>query len=539
MQTSKQAKLRWVSVDSHAIQAPKRKYPKPHGLVSPKKAKSDGGKTFRDRLSEDVHDDRGAPAVDRNVAKGSYENRVASKELVIHRSTSSSSEGFYGPTISQFLAANGDPFDTYPIRNVFSVDGAVDYWVRTYAPLHSPLIEDYGRYPYSIAPRNPFMSVVFSMAMVDAALFQTLVSFAQATSASAERTKPGASKALLIHRNEALARLRGRMSEERHLVDDVSILATTLLAAADLNLGNIDLCHLHLDAIRRMVEIRGGLRALGGAGFVKKLLMYICIRSGVSPPPEKTLPASRSTVPDAEAAPAVLEYACFPFSASTMTIISILPPLVREIAKAGVLSMETLHLLGRLSYYLRASERLRKGVGLIHDLNVSTAYEPLNEGYKAQQLASSISAQMPWSQRSFEAGTKAMATEQLMLTAFHLFIYAVTFRMKLMPSDQELLGFLAAYGAHWGMLTEPERRLLILTTIMVAEMGGECRLLQDQLEGLMSTILEQEEHCWEWEWVEGVCRSFYTIENLVSEWKSCWKLHVARKRRKSGSSGDL
>ena len=262
MQSSGPSKLRWVSVDCHAIRASKRKSRQPRTPVPKKKAKSGSNDDFGRQSLTEVQIERAASLSDGGATSQSSEAAPASRELTIYKSTPSPPAEINSPNIPQWLAANGDPFNTYPIRNVYSVDNAVDYWVRTYSPTHEPMIPDYWRTSLPAAQKNPFMSVVFAMAMGDAALFQGLVMLSQATSVSSERRKPSASKALLIHHNEALAKLRERMSDEQHRMDDITILAITLLAAADLNLGHVNTCVMHLNALRPVVEARGGLRAL-------------------------------------------------------------------------------------------------------------------------------------------------------------------------------------------------------------------------------------------------------------------------------------
>ena len=211
-----------------------------------------------------------------------------------------------------------------------------------------------------------------------------------------------------------------------------------------------------------------------------------------------------------------------------------LPPSLQVLANSGVLSTQTLHLLGRLSCYLQASDRLRIGVAEPQDWHVVRAYELLNESYRAQRLAEHLSSSLQPSLSSAKELPKAPPTEQLVLMAFYMFLWTVTFRMTLTPFDQDRLDFIAIYGTQWDILTRTEQKLLIWTTIMVADMGREWRLLQETLETLMSTILDNEEQCWEWEWLEGVCRGFFHHDKMIVGWESCWQVHVARKRRKLG-----
>ncbi|KAF7561035.1 hypothetical protein G7046_g3115 [Stylonectria norvegica] len=78
----------------------------------------------------------------------------------------------------------------------------------------------------------------------------------------------------LQYKGECIARLNDALSQKASLASDTTIIKTLALACEAAIMGDKIALMMHLDAAQKMVEMRGGIKALGKNGFLGKLVIW-------------------------------------------------------------------------------------------------------------------------------------------------------------------------------------------------------------------------------------------------------------------------
>ncbi|KUL87449.1 hypothetical protein ZTR_04745 [Talaromyces verruculosus] len=153
------------------------------------------------------------------------------------------------------------------------------------------------------------------------------------------------SRAIMYHRNQVLLDLHRRLSQ--HQVDDVLIQGIALLIPVDDYLGHYEFGTVHLNGMREVVKLRGGLDAVGSSNenaFGKNLRMSTLVTLSMVEFQVQTATTNGTTLrPEGE-----MLYSLPVLGEAAQG----LPPGFRELADYGYLSEEAIRILRDFSQWL-------------------------------------------------------------------------------------------------------------------------------------------------------------------------------------------
>ncbi|KAL2063861.1 hypothetical protein VTL71DRAFT_4355 [Oculimacula yallundae] len=154
-------------------------------------------------------------------------------------------------TLQVTVGANTfDPFDSYPPTSLprARVQNLIGHFLSKIAFQYYPLDLD----PTS----NPFINSWWPLALADPALFNVSLQTAS-LDVELHAQKGFHQSAILMH--DAVSLIRHKIDDPTLAFQDATLDAVVTLAAIEHGKGNIHECKMHIDAVKRMVAVRGGL----------------------------------------------------------------------------------------------------------------------------------------------------------------------------------------------------------------------------------------------------------------------------------------
>ncbi|KFZ09186.1 hypothetical protein V501_05677 [Pseudogymnoascus sp. VKM F-4519 (FW-2642)] len=157
-----------------------------------------------------------------------------------------------------------DPFNTLPDINPSSYRASylLSHFVDVFAPALLSVSTDQGA--------NPLKMVFAREAIADQALFHATLFFAAAHFDILHGQS--SSSDTLMHRGKAIHLINMNLSSSADRLSDSTIGAVTLMAIYEIINGNLKDLNLHMDALKKMVTLKGGLQALGMHGVLHMLI---------------------------------------------------------------------------------------------------------------------------------------------------------------------------------------------------------------------------------------------------------------------------
>lgn len=115
----------------------------------------------------------------------------------------------------------------------------------------------------------------FPIVLHDPLVFRVIVLFS--ASHYAIRSNQGSQYAVTILslKQEALAAINAAISCVKGRASDYVVASIAKMASYEAIFGSEDQYHAHMDGLTKMLEMRGGLSALGLGGFLARLLLFI------------------------------------------------------------------------------------------------------------------------------------------------------------------------------------------------------------------------------------------------------------------------
>ena len=124
----------------------------------------------------------------------------------------------------------------------------------------------------AVASENPLTKIWLPHAIFDVAVFSATVTFAAVhLDIMSGRTE---NLSLISHKSETIKQINEKIQNPESALSDSSIGAVAMMAATEIISGNSAELHIHMNALTRMVRLRGGLQQLGWAGVLHMFISW-------------------------------------------------------------------------------------------------------------------------------------------------------------------------------------------------------------------------------------------------------------------------
>ncbi|KIW75478.1 hypothetical protein Z517_10219 [Fonsecaea pedrosoi CBS 271.37] len=231
--------------------------------------------------------------------------------------------------------ARVDPFDCIPGYDRYGASLAIDFLIHYVMPTVASINEAfnvvnvYGQWVLeNMAKYEDFFHVILGLTKV----------------AHTAIACPGSllPQDAFVHAGQAMSKLRARLAKPNARADDGAILTILYLAMFERGLGNDAAFKAHRAQVDQMVASRGGVDCLGVDSSARATLTVLLSLSGDQPTDSPT------SEPATEKLLVIRQAPRFRFE-DDVKIIDKLPCGFRNLARAGVLSSETLQIIHRIS----------------------------------------------------------------------------------------------------------------------------------------------------------------------------------------------
>ncbi|VUC27859.1 unnamed protein product [Clonostachys rosea] len=170
----------------------------------------------------------------------------------------------------QLGGGRSDPFHVYPGQRRAYVPALIDHYI-VHMAVDIPELDRPGN-------KGLLRSSWFPLVISDLAIFQTIMLLSAANAAS---LKPNLySKTHLLElKSDAINSINRDIRHGAHWASDALIGACAKMASFEAMYGNLDSFHVHMAGLCRMLELRGGLDALGLGGLLRRIVIWIDLNS--------------------------------------------------------------------------------------------------------------------------------------------------------------------------------------------------------------------------------------------------------------------
>jgi hypothetical protein len=209
---------------------------------------------------------------------------------------------------------------------------------------HNPAAFDFFKYEYlpvALKSQRPGMSAGFrtccQVILQDEMVFEQMMAYSMVVRSMNLPPKERLTASTLHYSNKSVARLRQRLqnSDPEDGLSDAVIMTIVLLIAIHRTCVDYEPLVIHLQALRRIVGIRGGRHKLGWGGFLETQVEQL---EGWDTTAAKYELVNRK-------AQKILVYPSHPFEPSICTVIAQFPTAFRELALKRKLSVQFMHIL--------------------------------------------------------------------------------------------------------------------------------------------------------------------------------------------------
>lgn len=118
----------------------------------------------------------------------------------------------------------------------------------------------------------------FPLVISDLAIFQTIMLLSATNAASVKPTICSRDQLLKL-KSDAIGSIHNSLQCDRNSVSDALIGATAKMASFEAMYGQVESYHMHMNGLRKMIEMRGGLNALGLDGLLRRIVVWIDLNS--------------------------------------------------------------------------------------------------------------------------------------------------------------------------------------------------------------------------------------------------------------------
>ncbi|KAI9930009.1 hypothetical protein ASPWEDRAFT_167675 [Aspergillus wentii DTO 134E9] len=160
-----------------------------------------------------------------------------------------------------------DPFRSYPIPWRPFIPPLVDHYLGTMA-VDIPELDQPGN-------RGLLRTSWFPLVMTEPCLFLVIVLLAASNYASVHQTSMDLKLNLLSLRCEAVNSINRALDDRHGAVDDALVGAIAKMASYEAMFGDLDNYSVHMQGLRQVVGLRGGLPSLGLNGLLRRMVVWI------------------------------------------------------------------------------------------------------------------------------------------------------------------------------------------------------------------------------------------------------------------------
>ncbi|KAL4740887.1 hypothetical protein BDV11DRAFT_213783 [Aspergillus similis] len=171
------------------------------------------------------------------------------------------------PIPRPFGGLRGDPFRSYPVAWRPILPRLVDHYLMSMA-VDIPELDQPGN-------RGLLRTDWFPLVMTEPSLFLVIVLLAASNYASVQTEPTDLKLHLLGLRCEAVQAVNKSLEFHSYFVSDALIGAIAKMASYEAMYGNPENYAVHMQGLRRAVELRGGLDALGLGGLLRRIVVWI------------------------------------------------------------------------------------------------------------------------------------------------------------------------------------------------------------------------------------------------------------------------
>lgn len=118
----------------------------------------------------------------------------------------------------------------------------------------------------------------FPLVISDVAIFHTIMLLSASNAASINPDLYSKSEVLRL-KSDAILSINAALTSDRRWASDAMIGAIAKMAGFEAMHGNLEAYRMHMAGLVRMLELRGGLNALGLGGLIRRIIVWIDLNS--------------------------------------------------------------------------------------------------------------------------------------------------------------------------------------------------------------------------------------------------------------------
>ncbi|KAF4548428.1 Hypothetical protein D9617_28g065340 [Elsinoe fawcettii] len=164
------------------------------------------------------------------------------------------------------MSSKSDPFWSYPVDYNPSYERALGWYV-----VNITVDIEYLTLP---GQEGNLREHWIPLTMTDSAAFYVIVLMA-ATAYAGVNSKLSHTINLLALKGKAIAAINKALSDPRRKTSDATVAGILKLAAYEAAFGSEQLFHSHMDGLKQIIAMRGGLRNLGWDGLLERMVLWV------------------------------------------------------------------------------------------------------------------------------------------------------------------------------------------------------------------------------------------------------------------------
>ncbi|BCR89407.1 uncharacterized protein ACHE_50605S [Aspergillus chevalieri] len=199
------------------------------------------------------------------VPEGEDENHTAQTQYAGQTTTAAT---FMLPSIPMMIGGlRVDPFRSYPIEFRSFLPYLVDHYLVSMA-VDIPELDQPGN-------RGLLRTRWFPLVMTEPSLFLVIMLIAASHYASVQHNTTELRLNLLSMRGEAVQSINQSLAKQYRTINDALVGAIAKMASYEAMFGNVDTYGVHMQGLRQIVNLRGGLDGLGLGGLLRRIVVWI------------------------------------------------------------------------------------------------------------------------------------------------------------------------------------------------------------------------------------------------------------------------
>ncbi|KAK4936120.1 hypothetical protein LTR10_022964 [Elasticomyces elasticus] len=289
--------------------------------------------TFINRTTSDYGLTSDQPAVNAHIARLSHRRRKRARVPNTTRRT-------FGSRLLAIHHIGGlrdDPFWSLPVENKHDAMTGFDHHFQVLCP-RALSLGNYNYHQHCVMAANVLQTPMYCSSMIALNLTVQSQSQAEIQAGTAQRL----SLAAMYHLNEAVAAVRECLADSERCTSDIVLATIFPLAVVHSMLNDYTGFTAHVEGVRRIVALRGGVDNLGMDGFLKVSVLGTLEQAAVLKRQhfQRVEDQAQGLIIHDDS---VLVYPIQPFSDALLSKISIFPPGLASLAFESRLSLQCIN----------------------------------------------------------------------------------------------------------------------------------------------------------------------------------------------------